>query len=53
MLKRGGRLDESKPGAGLGLSIVRDILDVYGADFVIENCEKSGLRATIHLPRSN
>lgn len=53
MLKRGGRLDESKPGAGLGLSIVRDILDVYGADLVIENLEKSGLRATIHLPKSN
>jgi signal transduction histidine kinase len=31
MLRRGGRADEASPGSGLGLSIVGDLAEVYGA----------------------
>ena len=50
-LKRGMRLDESKPGSGLGLSIVRDIAVEYGGSFDLGRSELGGLSATIILPR--
>ena len=50
-LKRGIRLDESQPGSGLGLSIVRDIATEYGGDFNLEKSEIGGLKAVIILPK--
>ena len=50
ILGRGEKLDESKQGSGLGLSIVQEILNAYGADLQIENVTGSGLRATVRIP---
>ena len=49
-LKRGGRADEGKQGWGLGLSIVRDIIDEYSGEFYLQNSNLGGLRVTISLP---
>jgi signal transduction histidine kinase len=47
-LARGGRLDTSGAGAGLGLAIVSDIAEAWGASFSIEDA-KPGLRACLRL----
>ncbi len=49
-LKRGRRLDESKPGAGLGLSIVREIVTEYQGALELSRGERGGLRARLTLP---
>jgi len=51
-LSRGQRLDESKPGSGLGLSIVSELVDLYGGWLVLECSPWGGLRVVILLPRS-
>lgn len=52
VLQRGKRLDESKPGSGLGLSIVGDIASMYKGSFVLARANSDGLRATLQLPAS-
>ncbi|MBK19951.1 MAG: ATP-binding protein [Rhodospirillaceae bacterium] len=47
---RGERADESTPGSGLGLSIVRDIATLYGGDVSLGDAPEGGLRATLILP---
>ena len=49
-VRRGRRLDESKPGSGLGLSIVGDLADLYKGDFVLKRSPLGGLRARLRLP---
>jgi signal transduction histidine kinase len=49
-LRRGKRLDESKPGSGLGLSIVVDLVSVYSGSLVLEDSSLGGLRAELRLP---
>jgi signal transduction histidine kinase len=49
-VKRGQRLDESKPGSGLGLSIVADLAHLYKGRFELEPSPKGGLRAKLELP---
>jgi signal transduction histidine kinase len=49
-VKRGRRLDESKPGSGLGLSIVADLVQGYGGTFHIEAAPSGGLSARLVLP---
>jgi signal transduction histidine kinase len=50
-LSRGGRLDATKPGAGLGLAIVGDIAEAYGGSLDLgRSAELGGLRAEIRLP---
>jgi signal transduction histidine kinase len=44
-LARGVRLDERGGGAGLGLSIVQDVLEAYGWTLTLESSELGGLRA--------
>jgi signal transduction histidine kinase len=44
------RADEAAPGSGLGLSIVRDLAEVYGGTIGLENSPKGGLRARLQLP---
>jgi signal transduction histidine kinase len=50
MLRRGRRLDESKPGSGLGLSIVGDLAKLYTGSLVLEEAASGGLRAVLVLP---
>jgi signal transduction histidine kinase len=50
VMARGERLDESVPGSGLGLSIVRDIAKLYGGFFQLEAASAGGLSARLTLP---
>jgi signal transduction histidine kinase len=49
-VKRGQRLDETKPGSGLGLSIVADLAHLYKGGFKLEPSPQGGLRARLELP---
>ncbi len=49
-LERGKRLDESRPGSGLGLSIVADLAAVYGGKLELADSPLGGLRAVLRLP---
>lgn len=48
--KRGLRLDESKPGSGLGLSIVIELARLYGGELSLGTAPIGGLRAELLLP---
>jgi signal transduction histidine kinase len=48
--RRGQRLDESKPGSGLGLSIVTDLAALYGGSLTLADAPIGGLRAELVLP---
>jgi signal transduction histidine kinase len=48
--KRGRRLDETKPGSGLGLSIVVDLASLYGGELKLGAAPIGGLRAELVLP---
>ena len=50
MLKRGRRLDETKPGSGLGLSIVSDLAALYRGSLKLDAAALGGLRAVLDLP---
>lgn len=49
-LQRGGRLDETKPGSGLGLSIVVDLAALYGGGLDLDGSARGGVCATLRLP---
>ncbi|MCB1984105.1 MAG: GHKL domain-containing protein [Burkholderiales bacterium] len=49
ILERGVRADQSIPGHGIGLAIVRDIIQVYGGDLSIEKNIPKGVCITIYL----
>ena len=49
-MKRGKRLDESKPGTGLGLSIVSEIASEYQGTFGLSRGAGGGLLARLVLP---
>jgi signal transduction histidine kinase len=48
--RRGQKLDESKPGSGLGLSIVTDLAALYGGNLSLGAAPIGGLRAELVLP---
>jgi signal transduction histidine kinase len=48
--RRGQRLDETKPGSGLGLSIVLELAALYGGGLTLSNAPIGGLRAELVLP---
>jgi signal transduction histidine kinase len=48
--RRGRRLDESKPGSGLGLSIVTDLVALYDGRLRLDRAPAGGLRAEVELP---
>ena len=49
-MTRGKRLDESKPGSGLGLSIVDELAGLYGGWCRLDSSSTGGLRAELTLP---
>jgi signal transduction histidine kinase len=51
VFSRGTRLDEQTHGHGLGLGIVRDIVETWGGLLVLGESEWGGLRVVIELPR--
>jgi signal transduction histidine kinase len=48
--RRGRRLDETKPGSGLGLSIVVELAALYGGELTLGTAPIGGLRAELMLP---
>jgi signal transduction histidine kinase len=48
--RRGRRLDETKPGSGLGLSIVLELATLYGGSLQLGTAPIGGLRAELVLP---
>jgi signal transduction histidine kinase len=49
-LRRGRRLDESKPGSGLGLAIVVELVGLYDGSLQLDASPLGGLRAVLRLP---
>ncbi len=50
ILKRGGRADESRPGHGIGLAIVRELVESYHGEVHVETSAFGGARFRIRLP---
>ncbi len=50
ILKRGVRMDESTPGHGIGLAMVRDIVEAYDGAIEILNSELGGAGIHVRLP---
>lgn len=48
----GVRLDESVPGTGLGLAVVRDLALLYGGGLELGRAALGGVRAELRLPRA-
>lgn len=49
ILERGVRADQSIPGHGIGLAIVRDIIQVYDGDLIISQNKSTGASITVCL----
>ncbi len=49
-LKRGRRLDETKPGSGLGMSIITETASMYSGGLDLAEASVGGLRANLRLP---
>ncbi|MCP8686108.1 ATP-binding protein [Marinobacterium sedimentorum] len=51
LLQRGERLDESRAGHGLGMSIVAEIVRQYGGELDLQRADLGGLEVRLLLPR--
>ena len=49
VLQRGVRADEAAPGSGLGLGIVRDLVELHGGSIVLSASPLGGVRATLSM----
>lgn len=49
ILERGVRADQSISGHGIGMAIVRDIVQVYGGELLLENHPDGGLNVILRL----
>ena len=50
LLQRGMRLDESTPGHGIGLAVVKDIARSYGGQLSIQQSDLGGAEITVSIP---
>lgn len=50
VLRRGVRADETAPGTGFGLAIVRDLAEIYGGTVRLAAADLGGARAILTLP---
>ena len=50
LLQRGARMDESVPGHGIGLAMVRAIVEAYGGVLAIERSDLGGARMVVRIP---
>jgi len=53
VMARGERLDEAAPGQGLGLSILKETVDLYAGELLFERGELGGLKARLRLPATD
>ena len=51
MMERGARADQSTSGHGIGLAIVRDIMQVYEGELLLENHVDGGLCVTLRFDK--
>ncbi|EPJ89865.1 MULTISPECIES: ATP-binding protein [Pseudomonas] len=49
ILQRGERLDRQNPGQGIGLAVVKDIIESYGARLTLEDSSLGGAAFRIHF----
>ena len=52
ILQRGGRMDQSMPGQGIGLAVVMDIVTAYHSELTITQSDLGGAAFTFDLPAS-
>lgn len=52
MFQRGVQLDERRPGSGLGLDIVRELVETYGGSVQVEKSRLGGARLILLLPQA-
>jgi signal transduction histidine kinase len=52
LTRRGEKLDENGGGAGLGLSIAREVVDAYGGAMRLSRNDLGGLSVDISVPRT-
>ncbi len=52
-MERGARLDEAAPGQGLGLSILKETVDLYAGGLIFERGQLGGLKARLRLPATD
>ena len=50
VLERGVRTDETVPGHGLGLAMVRETVELYGGTLAVDTSPLGGARFELHLP---
>jgi two-component system sensor histidine kinase PhoQ len=50
LLQRGMRLDESTPGHGIGLAVVKDIAQSYGGQLSIQRSDLGGAEIMVSIP---
>ncbi len=50
LLQRGMRLDESTPGHGIGLAVVKDIARSYGGKLSVRESDLGGAEITVSIP---
>lgn len=52
-MERGARLDEAAPGQGLGLSILKETVELYAGELIFERGQLGGLKARLRLPATD
>lgn len=50
VLRRGGRIDAQEPGAGIGLAVAGDLLEMWGGALRLDAAPMGGLRVVLQLP---